>query len=86
MASEYGRGVLGVVLAFLGPIETQGRGGLHAHIHAWLQRMLDGAMLARLRAGELDEALKRALLVWREAVFEQVASMQFAAWKRLRDR
>ena len=77
VASEYGRGVLGVVLAFLGPIETQGRGGLHAHIHAWLQRMLDGAMLARLRAGELDEALKRALLVWREAVFEQVASMQF---------
>jgi hypothetical protein len=36
IASEFGRGIFGVVQAFLAPIETQGRGGLHAHIHVWV--------------------------------------------------
>ena len=77
VASEYGRGIFGVVQAFLGPIETQGRGGLHTHMHVWILHALTALVLDRLRRGELDEELAAKLAGWRSAVMEKVASVQF---------
>ena len=77
VASEYGRGIFGVVQAFLGPIETQGRGGLHTHMHVWILHALTALVLDRLRRGELNEDLAAKLAAWRSAVMEKVASIQF---------
>ena len=44
-------GAFGPVQAFFGPIETQGRGGLHAHMHVWVLGAVSSAFLANLRAG-----------------------------------
>ena len=77
VSSEYGRGVFGVVRAFLAPVETQGRGGLHFHMHIWILHPMRALLLEKLRCGDVDAELERGLKRWREAVFEKVASMQF---------
>ena len=69
--------VFGVVVAYFAPIETQGRAGLHAHMHLWIMHPLSAHVLDRLRRGLLDEDLAQSLKTWREAVLEKVASMQF---------
>ena len=45
-------GVFGPVLAYFGPVETQGRGGLHPHMHVWILHPFQASLLAKLRAGE----------------------------------
>ena len=70
-------GVFGVVQAYFGPIETQGRGGLHSHLHVWLLHPLTPAFLARVRSGVQIPGLRATLDAWRRGVLEKVASMQF---------
>ena len=45
-------GLFGTVLAYFGPVETQGRGGLHAHIQVWILNPMRGAFLEKLRNGD----------------------------------
>jgi len=70
-------GIFGVVVAYFAPIETQGRGGLHAHMHLWILHPLTAPVLDRLRRGLLDKELAASLQRWRAAVIDKVASMQF---------
>ena len=74
-------GLFGVAQAFFGPVETQGRGGLHAHISVWVKHGLAGLDIDKLRNGELDaeamEALQTKLKTWRAAVLEAVSTVQF---------
>jgi hypothetical protein len=77
VASEYGRGIFGVVHAFLAPVETQGRGGLHPHIHVWTLHPMKAHLLDQLRRGLMTDELKHCLQQWRTAVIDKVASMQF---------
>ena len=76
-ASEFGRGVFGLVKAYFGPIETQGRGGLHVHMLVFVAHYMRSYWLDRLRRGYCDDEVQRSLLRWRAAVFEKVGSMQF---------
>ena len=70
-------GIFGVVVAYFAPIETQGRGGIHAHMHLWILHPLTADVLDRLRRGHLDKELAQSLQRWRAAVIDKVASMQF---------
>ena len=54
IASEYGRGAFGVDLAYLWPVETQGRGGLHIHMHVRFVHAMRAYVLDLLRRSELD--------------------------------
>ena len=76
-------GIFGAVQAYFGPIETQGRGGLHGHIHVWILQPLTGAFLAKLRSREGLEGIEPRLLQWREVVLQKVASMQFDSVEEL---
>merc|ERR1711972_1100212 len=73
-----GCGAFGLVRAFFGPVESQGRGGIHPHIHLWRLHPMTGAFLASLRAGDV-EGLEERLRKWREAVLARVGSVQFDA-------
>ena len=77
VASEYFRGLFGVVQAYHGAIETQGRGGLHAHMHVWLVHPMTADVLDKLRRGLLDDELRQRLEEWQLAVRKKVGSMQF---------
>ena len=66
-----------MVVAYFAPIETQGRGGIHAHMHLWILPPLTATVLDRLRRGMLDKELAASLQRWRDAVIAKVASMQF---------
>ncbi len=80
VAAGWRGGLFGAVQAYFGPIETQGRGGLHAHIHVWVLQPLSGFLLAQLRAGNFDVGeLPERLRTWRSRVLEKVATMQFDA-------
>ena len=48
-------GLFGVVQAFSGPVETQGRGGFHAHVSVWVQNYLGGWIIDKLRNGSFGE-------------------------------
>ena len=41
--------LFGGVQAFFGPVETQGRGGLHAHVNVWVKNFMGGWIIDRLR-------------------------------------
>ncbi len=69
-------GAFGLVRAYLGPVETQGRGGLHPHMHVWLLHPVTAYFLTQVRAGRV-EGLAEKLARWREAVLRKVASVQF---------
>ena len=71
-------GAFGFVRAYFGPVESQGRGGIHPHIHLWRLHPMTGAFLASLRAGDV-EGLEERLRRWREAVLARVGSVQFDA-------
>ena len=71
-------GAFGLVRAFFGPAESQGRGGIHPHVHLWLLHPMTGAFLARLRAGDVDGLAER-LRNWRESVLAKVGTVQFDA-------
>ena len=62
-------------------METQGRGGLHAHISVWVKHGLAGLDVDKLRHGKLEaaemEALEKRLAAWRTAVLEAVSTVQF---------
>ena len=77
LASSGRHGVFGPVQGFFGPIETQGLGGIHAHISVFVLDPIKAQILDRLRNHDLDDALKAQLKRWRTAVLEKVASMQF---------
>ena len=49
VASVIFTGIFGVVMAYFAPIETQGRGGIHAHMHLWILHPLTADVLDRLR-------------------------------------
>ena len=56
-------GLFGTVQGYFAPIETQGRGGLHPHIHVWILNPMNGFFLAKLRSGEpIDELEERMVL------------------------
>ena len=82
-ATEFGRGLFGPVRAYHGPVETQGRGGLHAHYLVWLDHPMTAHVLDQLRRGLLGDALRARLLTWRRSVIEKVASTQFESVERL---
>ncbi len=69
-------GVFGVARAFMGPVETQGRGGLHPHMHVWVLQPMVGNFLALLRAGAVPDYHER-LESWRRNVLAKVGSIQF---------
>ena len=70
--------LFGDVQAFFAPLESQGRGGLHAHMSVWVLHAMKGRILDKLRHGELDsEAWRLRLQAWRVEVLEKVGSMQF---------
>eukprot|EP00959_Pyramimonas_sp_CCMP1952_P274159 5730646-Pyramimonas_sp.AAC.1 len=71
-------GAFGLVRAYFGPVESQGRGGIHPHVHLWLLHPMTGAFLARLRAGEVA-GLEERLRKWRDSVLAKVGSVQFDA-------
>ena len=75
-ATDHG-GLFGCVQGYFGPVETQGRGGLHAHIHVWILNPMKAFFLDKLRAGEPIEELEERMVLWRRAVLEKVATMQF---------
>ena len=77
VASSGAPGLFGCVQAFFGPVETQGRGGLHPHMHVWVRNPIDARFLDKLRSGEGREGLLEKLRCWRDAVLEKVASIQF---------
>ena len=70
-------GVFGPVLAYFGPVETQGRGGLHPHMHVWILHPFRTSMLAKLRAGEEVPDLANRVEEWNAAVLEHVPTVQF---------
>ena len=74
-------GLFGVVQAFFGPVETQGRGGLHAHVSVWVKNFMGGWIIDKLRNGSLSKEEKDEMDVklrnWRNAVLEAVGTMQF---------
>ena len=76
-ATEYWRGIFGPVQAYHGPIETNGRGGLHGHFHVWLVTPLNGTMLDQLRKGAFDDDMIRRITNWQRDVLAQVGSVQF---------
>ena len=71
-------GAFGLVRAYFGPVESQGRGGIHPHIHLWLVHPMTGRFLARLREGTV-EGLEDLLRQWRARVLAKVGTMQFDA-------
>ena len=77
VASSCRNGVFGPVQGYFGPIETQGRGGLHAHISVFVLDPIRAQILDRLRNHDVDDALKEQLKLWRLAVLDKVGSMQF---------
>lgn len=77
VASSGAPGLFGCVQAFFGLVETQGRGGLHPHMHVWVRNPIDARFLDKLRSGEGREGLLEKLRCWRDAVLEKVASIQF---------
>jgi hypothetical protein len=76
-ASAAKPGVFGQVVAYFGPLETQGRGGLHAHFSVFTVDPVRAHMLDTLRNGQASLELVESLKLWRKAVLEKVASMQF---------
>ena len=77
VSSAAGPDVMGCVQAFFGPVETQGRGGLHPHMHVWILHPMKALILDRLRRREGVEELAETLKEWRVRVCQKVASMQF---------
>ena len=71
-------GAFGVVRAYFGPVESQGRGGIHPHIHLWLLHPMTSRFLARLREGDVED-LEELLRRWRAGVLARVGSVQFDA-------
>lgn len=76
-------GLFGVVQAFFGPVETQGRGGLHAHISVWVKNSMGAWIVDQLRHGSLTAAQKEEMELrlrnWREAVLAAVRTMSFCS-------
>ena len=70
-------GLFGPAQAYFGPVETQGRGGLHVHMQVWISNPMKGVFLEKLRKGDPIHDLEGRMRAWREAVLEKVASMQF---------
>ena len=70
-------GLFGVVQAYFAPVETQGRGGLHAHMNVWVRHPMTALLLDKLRRGDVDDDMRRRLQRWRAAVLEKVGTMQF---------
>eukprot|EP00973_Karenia_brevis_P032147 4433036-Karenia_brevis.AAC.1 len=56
---------------------AEGRGGLHAHIWVWILQPLSGYFLHKFRSGAHIDDLESRMSLWRQAVIEKVASMQF---------
>ena len=70
-------GVPAMDLLFCAWLETQGRGGLHAHIQVWILNPMRGAFLEKLRNGDPIHDLEGRMQKWRMAVLQKVATMQF---------
>ena len=51
VASSGRVGLFGDVMAYFAPLESQGRGGLHAHMSVWTLHPLKGRLLDKLRHG-----------------------------------
>ena len=68
---------VGSVQAYHAPTETQGRGGLHAHMQVWLQSPLDSSVLSELRSEHPSPELLQTLRKWRSQILENISSMQF---------
>ena len=73
-ASSIALGIFGLILAFRGEIEAQGRGSLHPHVLAWLLGMSNHEVVALLRRdpGELQGRLRQ----WMRAVVAAVEATE----------
>jgi len=83
-------GLFGLVQAFFGPVETQGRGGLHAHVSVWIKNFMGGWIIDKLRNGSLGKEEKdemdAKLRSWRNAVLEASGRCSLSAWRSSQDR
>jgi ASC-1-like (ASCH) protein len=75
-------GLFGDVQAYFAPLESQGRGGLHAHMCVWVLHPMQARILEKLRSGDFGDLSAEAewkdrLWAWRQEVLEKVSSMQF---------
>jgi len=70
-------GLFGDVQAYFAPLESQGRGGLHAHMCVWVLHPMQARILDKLRHGELGPEWKDRLWAWRQEVLQKVSTMQF---------
>jgi hypothetical protein len=61
VASSTRPSVVGSVVAYHGPVETQGRGGLHPHTQVWLLTPFGSSLLAELRSGSASAELLQRL-------------------------
>lgn len=77
VASSGNVGLFGPVQADFAPEETQGRRGLHAHMHVWILNPLRASMLEKLRSGNVSQEMIQTLKQWRLAVIEKVSTIQF---------
>jgi hypothetical protein len=78
VASSTQPGIFGPVQAYFAPNETQGRGGLHAHMSVWIRNWMRSPILDKLCHGTCDDAeLEKRLAEWRADVLEKVGTMQF---------
>ena len=80
VASSGRPGLFGDVKAYFAPLESQGRGGLHAHMNVWVCHPLKGRLLEKLRKGEsLGPEWQERLLRWRRDVLDKVGTMEFTS-------
>ena len=80
-ASSFYLGILGAVLAFRGPIESQGRGSLHPHVLVWLvswclQRIFDA--LLRDKA-----AFQERIRIWQAQCIAAIMSVTQSSVEQL---
>lgn len=71
-AASVSPGIFGLVLAFRGEIEAQGRGSLHPHILVWLLAMHLHVLLAMIRNN--SDLFRSVLREWMRAVVRAVES------------
>ena len=84
VASSGRPGVFGDVKAYFAPLESQGRGGLHAHMNVWVCHPMKGRLLEKLRTGQsMGPAWQEKLLRWRREVLDKVGTMEFTSTEEI---
>ena len=70
-------GIFGEVQAYFAPLESQGRGGLHAHMCVWVLQPISSRFLEQLRSGDPGPEWEQRLWSLRQELRAKVGSMMF---------